>query len=223
MFISMKKSSYIFTLPIIFFAQSITSHMGIKVISQPVVLPSYNLRDVNRVNISQDGNLLIRGNLGGNFRLYSLLGPSGSVIADYSRDEDAGEYFVMPFFSSRSRYTLLNSALQANDFDDRGRIRVINTTSGKFSLIMDTQLRGFVGTNFTGMSWPNIFDFSPDETLLAYTKDGKNLTIYDLQAEKEKAVIALNEPYYCTAIAFHPSGNYVATKSGDKGTTAHLV
>lgn len=192
-------------------------HTGYIVSSQPVVLPDYNLRDINRVNISPNGKFLIRGNLGGNFRLYSLSGPSGKKIADYIRDEDAGEYYVMPFFSLGGMHNVLNSALQANDFAGLGRLHVIDATTQKPSLTVDTKLRGFVGTNFTNMNWPTIFDFSADETMLAYTNDGKNLIVYDLAGQKQIAEIALNEPYYTTAITFHPTGKFIATKSGDKG------
>ena len=214
---SMRTTNYISILILVFFAQSLTPRVGSIVSSQPVVLPNYNLLDINRVNISPNGKLLIRGNLGGNFRLYSLSGPGGSKISDYARDEDSGEYYVMPFFSQGGRYNVLNSALQANDFADLGRLHVIDTHTNTSSLTVNTKLRGFVGTNFTNMNWPSIFDFSADETMLAYTDNGKNLIVYDLAGQKQIVAIALNEPYYTTAITFHPSGKFIATKSGDKG------
>lgn len=212
----MRKTNY-FSILLILFAQSLTPHTGYIVSSQPVVLPNYNLNDTNRVNISPDGKQLIRGNWGGNFRSYSLAGPSGVKISDYLRDEDKGEYYVMPFFSPSSKYILLNSTLEANDFYGLGRIHVINSSTQESPLTADTQLRDLGITDFTNMRWPSIFDFSPDETLIAYTKDGKNLIVYDLVAQKEITVFGLDEPYYITCITFHPSGKFIATKSGDKG------
>jgi hypothetical protein len=213
------KKDQLLLLVFFFLAHTLCARIGLEhiemftdqysVISQPVLLPNYYLVDVNRLNISPQGNQIIRSNWGGNFSSYSVTGARGTQGRDFLRNEVDGQYYIIPFFSPRGGYAALHSALGYNDFDTNGRMEILDVKTQSLVFSVDTTLRGFVGTNFTGMDWPTTFDFSPNESLLAYTKTGKDLVVYDLVQKKTLTTIALNEPYYVTAIAFHPNGSLI--------------
>jgi WD40 repeat protein len=181
------------------------------VVISPVVLPDYYLPDINEVNISSDGKMLFQSNLGGNFRSYLINGTSGSILEDFERDRYSGQYYIRSSISNK--WAALDSAIRDNIFYKNGRIDVISKNDQKVVFSVDTKLRGE-----GEFSWPSVFDFSLDNNKLAYTSDGINITIYDLNNKHQITNIMADKNDYITSLLFHPSGNLIASKSINDGT-----
>jgi hypothetical protein len=170
-----------------------------------VNLPDYSIKDVQETNLSNDGKLFMRSNLGGDFRAYQITEDNGVIVKNFTRIQNVGQYYIRSSFSAHNNWLVLNSAIGQNSFaGDIGTIEVFTKDGLNFRCGSETKLRSF-------MSWPSIYAFSSDENTLAYTNTGTNIIFYDLIRQTIIKEISLTDvKYYMTNLTFSLDGSMIA-------------
>jgi hypothetical protein len=137
--------------------------------------------NINNIFLDDNGKYVCVTTFDGNA---ILLNTDGTIVANFTRDVNLGEFILLCKFSPKSNYLVLNGAIGATSFISQyGIVRLYNINTNAFLTMPNSTDGTYLLRNYA-YPYPNVFTFDIHEKLFAIvgpiTSDISNIYVLNL-------------------------------------------
>jgi len=181
-----------------------------KLTPENVPLTNVYQKDITNMVLSNNGRYVCVTTLGGDAK---LLLTNGTVIYEFKRYAFLGEYMITCTFSPQTKWLVINSALEINQFCRKSYIRLYRINRDYMPPMIQTQTITRQNCEFP---WPNTYTFSNDDSLFAFVNFTSNLIrVYDFENFDEFDIEANTRGI--TTMIFSNDKQFMIWKDYDRG------
>ena len=204
-------SSKMLLLFVFSFVYTIFAQHGPKLVPKNIPLRIHQ-NDISNIALSSDGLLLCVTTWGGDT---NLLWTNGSLIQEFKRNADIGEYMVMCSFSPNNRFLIINSALEYTNFCTKGYISLYLVSPLMLDMPWFTE-QTTIRQNCE-FPWPTTYTFSDSDMIFAYVNFTSNMiAVYNFDTEDVNNIVADTDAI--TTMIFSQDRKYLIWKQSYNGT-----